>query len=195
MTETRIRDVLKGHQLRTQPSGAACSCGWTERTYGSALWTPDEWEDHLEDVLEAALPHLAAPTEELPAPPMCEEIGCSLRLNHKPGHVDEDGYTWPEPTLTASEVKELTTKATAVALALGRAEAQGECAAMLEDRASSLWDSVAGQVLLGMAQTIRNITRQPSQAASEPLTAPTGHSDPPPTPEARQSLAEGREEL
>lgn len=51
----RMRDVLKAHRLGIQPSGGVCSCGeWTERPYGSVLWGPDDWEEHLEEALEAA---------------------------------------------------------------------------------------------------------------------------------------------
>jgi len=54
-TNVRMRDVLKAHELRIQPSGGVCSCGkWTERPYGSLLWGPDDWEEHLEEALEAA---------------------------------------------------------------------------------------------------------------------------------------------
>jgi hypothetical protein len=53
--QIRMRDVLKAHQLRIQPSGGVCSCGeWTERPYGSVLWGPDDWEEHLEEALGAA---------------------------------------------------------------------------------------------------------------------------------------------
>lgn len=65
------REILIRHQLRTYPNGAACKCGWTERIYGSALWTPHEWEDHLEDVLDSAgLLHDPAEVKS-----MCETAG------------------------------------------------------------------------------------------------------------------------
>ena len=59
---------------------------------------------------------------------------------------------------TAAEVKVLTEAASKVAFELGRREAQAECAAILEERASqrAMRGTEAGVVLLGMADTIRH---------------------------------------
>lgn len=92
-----------------------------------------------------------------------------------------------EPTFTASEVKELTTKATEVALALGRKEAAEEIAVVLDacvdpDGFGTVVNRASFAAALAMIA--RNIASQPYGAAPERLTAPTGHSDLPPTPEA-----------
>lgn len=90
----------------------------------------------------------------------------------------------PEPTFTASEVKELTKKATEVALALGRREAFGEVAAAMEAGAALCPPGPTRDALEQTARNFRNLASQPHEVAPEPLTPPTGHSDLPPTPEA-----------
>lgn len=44
--------VLKDHALGIQPSGNVCRFGdWTEHRYGSLLWGPDEYEQHVAEVV------------------------------------------------------------------------------------------------------------------------------------------------
>jgi hypothetical protein len=89
-----------------------------------------------------------------------------------------------------TEVKSMCETASKVGLNLGReegrAEAQGECAAMLEDRASGLAGSETAHVLLGLGQTIRNIASRPRQGVSNGLTTPGGHPDLPEDPKPPQ---------
>lgn len=94
----------------------------------------------------------------------------------------------PEPTFTASEVKELTTKATEVALALGRKEAAEEILGAIMRLPLVNVDNfhIAPQKLrLAAAKIARDVASRPRQAVSNGLAAPTGHSDLPSTPECR----------
>lgn len=95
----------------------------------------------------------------------------------------------PEPTFTASEVKVLTETATRLGVALGRKEAATEVAEAIRRSASAHYSPGHDEVMiphetaLGLALEIAS--RVPERG-SEPLIAPTGHSDLPPTPEARK---------
>jgi hypothetical protein len=91
-------------------------------------------------------------------------------------------------TYIAAEVKVLTETASKVAYELGRREAQGEIVAMLEDRAAgwTLRDSATGEVLLGMAKTIRSMASQPPGAASDAISGVPGHSEVSEAPKAPQ---------
>lgn len=85
----------------------------------------------------------------------------------------------PEPTFTASEVKELTTKATEVALALGRMEA----AETLAERIGEFLGKPAGPFAAGICrQYIAERRAQmpllcPPEPVSNGLTDPSGYSD------------------
>lgn len=51
MTDSLVR-VLTDHRLGIQPSGGVCRFGdWTEKPYGSLLWGPNDWEEHVAEVV------------------------------------------------------------------------------------------------------------------------------------------------
>lgn len=125
----------------------------------------------------AVLPHLKA------------DDGCTGA-----GRGTGSTHTCPtcEPTFTASEVKELTATATAVALALGRREAGEEIAAAItkagEERTADRHHgheekrdhgSTRYAAYLDAATIARNIASRVPGGGSDGLTAPSGQSDPP----------------
>lgn len=100
-----------------------------------------------------------------------------------------EGAVVEQPTFTASEVKELTTKATEVALALGRKEAATEVAEAIRRSLAAHYSPGHDEVMIPHETAIGlalEIASRVPERGSEPLTAPTGNSDLPPTPEAPQ---------
>src|SRR5215204_5540990 len=76
---------------------------------------------------------------------------------------------------TASEVKVLTETASKVAYALGRKDAGEEIAVALESRDSVEWVLAGRYGGIDAAEIARNITSQPSQAASDATSGVPGH--------------------
>lgn len=123
--------------------------------------------------------------------PEIPEARCSC----DPGPEGQHRYwcdTNEQPTFTASEVKELTTKATEVALALGRMEALTEIA---DEMAVEQDDERISYVTLQTDRETWGILlaaktpSQPHQTVSNGPTAPAGQLDLPPTPETPQEGA------
>lgn len=51
MTDSLVR-VLTDHRLGIQPSGGVCHFGdWTERPYGSLMWSSNDYEAHVAEVV------------------------------------------------------------------------------------------------------------------------------------------------
>lgn len=159
--------------------------------------------------LAAAVPHLNPPITsrepegealeqmrkwyadmEVPGPPghaLCANCeGEHIECSNCGSAIDLTG------TFTASEVKELTTKATEVALALGRMEALTEIA---DEMAVEQDDERISYVTLQTDRETWGILlaaktpSQPHQTVSNGPTAPAGQLDLPPTPETPQEGA------
>jgi hypothetical protein len=101
-------------------------------------------------------------------------------------------------TFTASELKERLETATAVALALGRKEAATEVAEAIRRSLAAHYSPghdemvIPHETAIGLALEIAS---RPPGGGSEPLIAPTGHSDLPPAPEGREIDDEDRADL
>lgn len=163
--------------------------------------------------LAAAVPHLNPPITsrepegealeqmrkwyadiEVPGPPghaLCANCeGEHIECSNCGSAIDLTG------TFTASEVKELTETATRLGVALGRKEALEEAAAVADELADGVVNRekryneafihACGCVARAIREDPRNLPPRAAQYAPEPLTAPSGDSDLPPTPEAPQ---------
>lgn len=188
MTETsEALKILNAHRMHyAYGDAAACLCGW-------APIHAQDWDHehrvHVAFILTAAMPQPLQDArhawEEMnPGHWVCKECLTGVDLTRSP-----DWQPTPSgPSFTASELKERLETATAVALALGRKEAGEEIAEAIESAAHAKGLQVpirdlgmlptARQAFIDAATIARDIASRPSQAAPEPLTAPTGHSDP-----------------
>lgn len=70
-------------------------------TPGWAAPSSLQWANGVDSGYSTAASELRALLAEHPESepefetPMCEEIGCVLRLDHAGQHIDEDGHAWP----------------------------------------------------------------------------------------------------
>lgn len=129
--------------------------------------TPEVYRRHSRCVLAAALPHLNSKATVC----ICRTVALS-GWDTVQQVVDPRCPIHSEPTFTASEVKELTTTATAVALALGRKEALEEVAAAIIAHRDA--DDSTREFRLGLsigAKFARDMASQPYHPASNGLTA------------------------
>ena len=194
--EARDAGLRARHETRLKRAIAAkvpCRCGHPiDRHDANECWTaPDGAETHGETSCPCSG---YEPKDPAPCQPGCEFVAPYPDDARCPVHGDD------APTFTASEVKELTMKATAVALALGRKEACEEAIERLSELAQRIAPGNPHPTL-GRDTVVRylqDIASRVPGGRSEPLTAaPTSPSTPEesmPTESAFPDLPEGSDQ-